>query len=533
LVSTTNSKAFNRRRRGVGAIIGGVILAAILVTTVLVYFVTILNNEKAKTSYEIQAQQEDRNKDTENFTVNRALSVTADNLAFNVENRGPIPLVASRALVYCEMGCDDFAPTTPMETLSLDEVLSPGETFASSTGSGDLISDNSHKYRIDIISDRGNIVSSIPCTVEIDGTCLEDEGDDPTGCPECAGTAEKIIAQQTGSLQLEFKSFAAIYPRWGSINDVDQKGFDVQNGNATGYPGSAVLRQDRVVLVERMRNLDPSTEDMMLTRQTGLAVTLGKATSGQPTTIYLCTPDLGAKMFTPWTEGSPNLPLTYTVPGTPAPEGFQNFYFCSKDKQGETNWWDNRDSTKFDPLNGVFMVARGWLGATGETSETYSQTIPYQSLFVTPTALSCLKTNVPSNSAECDLLLVPSVYPTTGSSIGGNRDSDLLKYSATVAELEAGLPIKLRVETPRSGVTYSVDWVYPVSGKHFTMVKGAMLTTASNEVIITPPSTMPDGIKTIEPGKYTIQLTSSFYKANPSDDQFQQDAFFMTFEVTP
>jgi hypothetical protein len=525
--SGMNSKTFDcHQRRGVGAIIGGVILAAILVTTVLVYFVTILNNEKAKTGYEIQAQQEDRNKDTENFTVNRATSVSGGNLAFDVDNRGPIPLVVSQVLLYCEQGCGSVpAPSTPKEILSPDEVLSPGDMYSSSAGSGDLISDGSHKYRIDVISDRGNIISSIPCTVEIDGTCLEDEGTDPTGCPECAGTAEKIIAQQTGSLQLEFKSFAAIYPRWGSINAVDQKGFDVQNGNATGYPGSAVLRQDRVVLVERMRNLDPSTEDMILTRQTGLAVTLGKATSGQPTTIYLCKEDLGTRSFSGWSEINP--PLTYTVPGTPAPEGFQNFFFCSKDKQGEVNWWDNRDSSKFDPLNGVFMVARGWLGAT---SETYSQTVPYQSLFITPPAMSCLKVN-DGNSATCSLLA--GAYPTSGSALGINVNNPNFSYSADVGDITDvnGKVISLRIENPRVNAKYSVDWIFPVSGKHHTLATSAA--PVGNEIVLNElPREMPNGDE-IAPGAYAIQVTSDFYKANPSDDQYQQDAFFMTFKVDP
>lgn len=518
-----NSSRLRNCRRGVGAIIGGVILASILVTTVLVYFVTILNNEKARTSYEIQAQIEDQNKETENYTANRASSVTAGSLPFNVHNRGPIPVILSRTLLYCEEGCTsppNPPPSVPMQITSPNQILSPGDTYPSSAGSGLLVADGTHKYRIDIISDRGNIVSSVPCTVEVDGSCSEDGDPNPPPCTECIG--ERIIAQQTGSLQLEFKSFGAIYPRWGSINNVDQKGFDVLSGNATGYPGSAVLRQDRVVLVERMRNLDPSQEAMTMTRQTGLAVTLGKATSGQPTTVYLCKEDIPGKSFSNYDESKV---LDYTVPGTPAPVGFQNFFFCSKDKQAETNWWDNRDSSKFDPLNGVFMVARGWLGAT---SDTYSQVVPYQSLFITPTVSACLKTDDPGNTATCSLL--SSVYPSSGSSVGSNVNDARFRYSASVAEMLSGLDVDLRLDIPRAGVTYSIDWVYPVSGKHFTLAANA--SPVSNEITLTLPDEMADG-STIQPGYYAIQVTSSFYKANPSDDQFQQDAFFMTFQVTP
>ena len=48
-MNRVTSRSGRKDRRAVGAIIGGVILAAIMVTTVLVYFLTILNNEKAKT----------------------------------------------------------------------------------------------------------------------------------------------------------------------------------------------------------------------------------------------------------------------------------------------------------------------------------------------------------------------------------------------------------------------------------------------------------------------------------------------------
>jgi hypothetical protein len=70
-----------------------------------------------------------------------------------------------------------------------------------------------------------------------------------------------------------------------------------------------------------------------------------------------------------------------------------------------------------------------------------------------------------------------------------------------------------------------------VSGKHHTLATSAA--PVGNEIVLNElPREMPNGDE-IAPGAYAIQVTSDFYKANPSDDQYQQDAFFMTFKVDP
>ncbi|MGH9993085.1 MAG: hypothetical protein ACREAZ_10670, partial [Nitrososphaera sp.] len=479
---------------------------------------TILNNEKARTGYEIQSLQENRDKETENYDISeRSINIATNLMTVRISNEGPIPMIASQILLYCETCPPSSAPVN-LRGLGTDVdadgdgdgmTLNAGETSdqtISGTVSNPITADN--RYRSDVISERGNIVSSLTCTLQADNTCIEDSGGGPPPpCVECG--AEKVIAQQTGSLQLEFKSFGVIYPKWGNMNGVDQTGWKVLSGNATGYPGSIVLRQDRVVMVERMRNLDPSQEDLTLTRQTGLAITLGKATSGQPTVVFICK-DSGSSL----TAYDETKLLEYTPPGTPAPVGFKNVFFCSKDKQAATNWWDISDETKFDPLNGIFMIARGWFGAT---SDTYSQTVPYQSLFIAGVANACLKTTDPGNTIAC---------PAAGATANDLR----YKYEESVSNMATGAQVDVRIESPRAGVTYSIDWVFPVTGKHESLAINQ--TPVTNNIRVTLPDDMDNGDPFTSDTYHTIVVTSSFYKKNPSDDQFVQDAFLITFHVT-
>jgi hypothetical protein len=513
----TSIKIGNRRKRGVGSIIGGVLLIGILMTSVLVYFVTVLNNEKAKTGYELQSEQQNLDKTAESYTVKRAETVTGGNIGIEIKNTGSLPMVASRSLVYCiegaALGCE--TPSVPIENRHLEigtslVVLNPGDSYEENVGDARLTNNNT--YRVDVISERGNIVSSTVCVLE-SGICADDE-ELP---PEITGAITEGIIQGTGSLQLDFKSFGVIFPNYGTRNGVDQTGFSVKATNATGYPGTSIPRSDRVVLVERMRNLDPSQEDMTLTRQTGLAISLGKATGNTPTIVYLCNVNATTGTITGYSTDSVVLP--YANPAAGRYEGMQDVFFCSKDEQSVTTNWDTASDTKFDNINGIFMVARGFFGAT---SDFYAQTIPYQSLYVANPINACLKAaNTPGSGAGG--LACPSTVNTAATNAG-------YTYHATAAQMQGPLTVQLRLQGTLHG-PYSVDWVYPNSGRHITLTATPQNPNANGNIAITLPTMMEDGSTNLQPGFYTIVVTGAYYKNNPSDTQFTQDIAFMTFQV--
>ncbi|MCI0560423.1 MAG: hypothetical protein MN733_18205, partial [Nitrososphaera sp.] len=434
------NKSLRTKRRGVGAIIAGVILAAILVTTVLVYFVTILNNEKARTSYQLQAEQENRDKETESFTVLREDGVPFGNLDVTITNVGPIPMVVSQGIIYCT-NCAEAAAPKVIEPLSI--VLNPGEKVEDlALGDGLLV--NGENYRLDVISERGNFNSAPICELE-DGVCVED--DDPPIPPGLQGIVTEGIIQGTGSLQLDFKSFGALYPTFGTRNGVDQTGWSVKAANATGYPASSIAKANSVVLVERMRNLDPSTENITMTRQTGLSITLGKAQGNTPTIVYICSETPGTPgSFSAYTTDTKTLP--YSNPMTAGKYGgFTDVFFCAQDEQASTplKIWDPTSDSKFDNINGIFMVARGYFGAK---SDFYSQVVPYQSLYIAALINSCLKTELSSNSTACPATMYA---PAT--------DNANYVYSAPSSSLSPGpLTATVRLEGTIHG-KYSVDWV--------------------------------------------------------------------------
>jgi len=447
-------------RRGVGAIIGGVILAGILLTTVLVYFISILNNEKTRTSLEIQAQQDDRQKATETFRVERDLLVSGGNIDIGIENNGPIPLIASQMLVYCELGCSNPA-SQPMQTTSLSKVLNPGDNDAESAGGGMLIADNNHRYRVDVISERGNIVSSITCTVKSDGTCSEDStgGGPPPPCISCA--VNEGIIQGTGSLVLDFKAFGAIYPDLGSRGGVPQKGWEVRvsspYGSATGYPAYDIPAELNTVLVEKLRNFDSSGNNIVISRNTGLVVNVGKATSGQPDPNYICYADTTNKQFFAYDESNParRVQVRATALDAAPDEGWVELYFCSTSPHTTSLNW--HPDAKFNNINGIFMIARGtFLGSGSE----YAQTIPYQAIQVGKSAAG----NKPS--------LIACLYKTNSGTacpaVNANDDSTTtLIYNALRSNMEAGTVPGTPVGTTYVHVNtittnpYHVTWVYP------------------------------------------------------------------------
>lgn len=506
-----SNKTNNRQRRGVGAIIGGVILVGILLTSVLVYFVMILNNDKTKTSYEIQSQQADHDKSTESYVVQRDDTVSNGNLGIQINNNGPIPMVASKILVYCIQGPTCASPTIPMEIRNVTQVLNSGNSQTDIVGNNGLTDNNT--YKIDVVSERGNVVSASVCVLQ-NGLCIDNGNPIPPPSYEAAIT-EGII-QGTGSLQLDFKSFGVIFPHYGTRNGVDQTGFSVKAANATGYPAASVPKVDQAVLVERMRDLDPSKENITLTRQTGLSISLGKATGNSPAIIYVCDVNPATMNVSPYTTDSKVLP--YTNPGAGRYAGMTDVFFCSQDLQAGPASWNLASSNKFDNINGLFMVARGYFGAT---SDFYAQTIPYQSLYIANSINACLK----GSDSTGATLSCPSI--TSSSTNAG------YKYSATRANMQLPTTVYLRLEASTLHGPYSVDWVYPSSGKHVTLTSTPQNPDANGNIALQLPKKMEDGSTNIQAGYYTLVVTGAYYKNQPSDTQYTQDVAFLTFQVTP
>jgi len=426
-------------RRGVGAIIGGVILAGILLTTVLVYFISILNNEKTRASLEIQAQQNDREKATETYKVQRDILVPGGNIDINIENNGPIPMIASQMLVYCEQGCSDPA-SKPMQTTPLLKVLNPGDTDTEVAGGTQLINDNNHRYRIDVISERGNIVSSLTCTVQSNGSCSEDtSGGGGEPCIECA--VDTGIIQGTGSIKLDFKAFGAIYPDWKSRNGIEQNGWYVNVtspfSTVPGYPGFDAMygrTNPHITYVESARNMDPTGQDLILTRTTGLMTNTGQVNGQIPEPSYICKGDATTKTLSKYNEGTNQLKLTNTPAGSPENLNWKAMFFCSDQISnggtGAPSLWKpcKQNCNQFGNLNALFMIARGQFDPI---FSHYSQTIPYQGVtYGTNALLACIRGS--DDGAAC---LAPNLVDTSAT----------LKYWDTRSNMQNGVTIYLHL----------------------------------------------------------------------------------------
>lgn len=156
-----------RHRRGIGAIIGGSILAMILFTSVFIYFLVVMQTESEKSKNEAQAARFDEEKKTETYTVGPVTTTTdpggAELLQVRVHNSGSLPLEARYVLVTSE------DPPTRRETALGDiligpdtsqRYLNPGETaqFLANV-EGDVVVPDV-VYKVDVISSRGNIISA-------------------------------------------------------------------------------------------------------------------------------------------------------------------------------------------------------------------------------------------------------------------------------------------------------------------------------------------------------------------------------------
>lgn len=177
----TGPQKSKRERRGVGAIMGGVILIAILVTTVLLYYVTILDNDRRKAAYEIQSAQINQDKAAEVLVAFREQELVpdpADPTRFyidtKIKNNGSLPVVVSYTVLYCA-NC-----ATPVDAQEKISITLNAQEPAAQRLVGPLTEDAT--YQVDFITERGNVVSAGECVADLSaGICTNDAsgGGDP------------------------------------------------------------------------------------------------------------------------------------------------------------------------------------------------------------------------------------------------------------------------------------------------------------------------------------------------------------------
>ncbi|WP_415281157.1 hypothetical protein [Candidatus Nitrososphaera sp. FF02] len=511
----------DKSRRGVGGIIAGVILMAIIFTSVLVFFVTINNNDRARFGYEKASQEEEKEKAIEDFGV-RDSSTTSSTVTVVVENTGPIPMRASQMLAYCVSGPDCTNPEVP-STTDISVTLNPGDSTTEN-----IAVSSGNVYRVDVISERGNI-ETFSCDFDVDEcVVLEDDIED-----EIEGAVNEGIVQGTGSLQLDFNSFGLLLPDLTSRTDdllqglgqsaVDQRGFEVvvssRYGSATGYPAFDIPGGLEAVLVEKVRNLDPNGEDLRLTRYTGLQVLSGIQGS-QPDTVFICM--RSGTSFTAYNEQTNYQIIANTEITAPRTEGWHELYFCSTDPsstQSSDPWVVEASTSKFSPMNGILMIAKG----TFEDSQAgYGQTVPYQAISV----------GVPgsSNFYACLLEANTNTSCTGPSANQSGANISASKYSDTVANIQAGSSAYAHLMisgNPAPQGPFEVAWHFP-DGTRETVAAGGV--NGFNNIQFPIPDEMPDG-SAIEPGYYTVSVADSYGSYDSSLKAFTKNVYYMTFRV--
>lgn len=140
---------FVTSRRGVGAIIGGAILAAILFTAVYIYFFVILEGQTTRGKEDARIQQLNNEKKLEVFSVQTVKNLTSNKINVLVNNTGSVPM----ELKYMYFYNSTFAPVIPPSG-KLVATINGGQTKVVYTT---LNSDLTKKYTIHVVSGRGNV----------------------------------------------------------------------------------------------------------------------------------------------------------------------------------------------------------------------------------------------------------------------------------------------------------------------------------------------------------------------------------------
>lgn len=160
------------RQRPVRTLVIAGVGAGALIITVLVSLSTSLLNDNANLVRQLVAAEGDLDKAAEKMTVTRydALSVgDGSNIKIKVSNNGQLSTAYQYVLLYCisNEGCPANPGVPIINALSIEPappiVLGPGESREFQVGP---VADGL-TYRVDVITERGNILSTGECTTDL------------------------------------------------------------------------------------------------------------------------------------------------------------------------------------------------------------------------------------------------------------------------------------------------------------------------------------------------------------------------------
>jgi hypothetical protein len=460
-----------REKKGVAGIIAGIFLAAILFSSVFVFFLVMTEGQTTRTKAEIEAQDYKNDKLQELFKVrseDNLAELDANNQGYikiGVNNTGGIPMAVSYLMVYNQ----NDIPMLEGTPFIFGSPFTINGGFKAMINTKDIDSsvrfdkDPVKPYRIDIISERGNIQSTTyppPPLIEFNLNLN-------ITSPFAQSAAEAALAQQTGSIILNYTGFGALFPNFASGGSVDQRGWDANVQDTPGYPAFRLIDSQLTYLTARIKNKDFSGEDIDLLHHTAFVITRDQGTSFSQQALYICNADYINKTVSQYDDANPET-LVNVRDSTNPNEGWTNITLCdtaigTTGPNAFKNDWTPVDSN----VNFLFMIVRGNFA----NGRPYAQTIPYQAVLIPDQTFTASVTN-------------PATYE-------GQTNSTL-----TVAISGGTAP-------------FDIHWVYP-DGRYD--LRGTITGTSTN---IDVPTDAPLGYN-------IIQVTDAVERV-----------YYMTFEVIP
>jgi hypothetical protein len=306
------SKSINRSKSGVGAIIAGVFLIGIIGTTLLVYFLSIAQAQQERSRAELEAQNLRNEALMENYKVLTDIELVSNKIKYTIVNNGVLPVSVKSIIVS-----DVVNGNKPVETRIFDDsntlVINGGNVYQSLTNPIDTsiltncpIDGDDKCYRIDVISERGNVQSA---TYPPEMVAFAKKAGEAEKSKDSQSAAEAALAQQTGSILLNFNSFGAIIciindncnESSNSRGGVDQRGWDVRIDDGVGYPAFRLIHDKVTYFTVTVKNKDTSGNDIRLLHTSTMVITRDNGTSFSQNAFYLCNADINKTITYPLT----------------------------------------------------------------------------------------------------------------------------------------------------------------------------------------------------------------------------------------
>lgn len=258
---------------------------AILLTTVLLYFLTLLSNDQRRASYDIELAQESQDRALEKIVAANT-GLIDDPPGFPpgkymnsvIKNDGSLSTVVSYSVLYCT---DGTCPIDPVEDNSAI-TLNAKETAARIMGPVNP----GNSYRVDFITERGNIFYTQDCLVGV----TEIQCSDGIGTPDFAlSSSPSTIFILPGESETSEITVTSLF---GFSGDVDLTVDSPAGVTASVLPASVLLTSDDFATA----TLSFDTEDTITTGTYVLTVT---GASG----VISHTTDVTIVVFTTGAEG--------------------------------------------------------------------------------------------------------------------------------------------------------------------------------------------------------------------------------------